>query len=166
MQDDAVLEVIGTSLHDGAPAASPRHARASGLHDCCGRCRQLRSVAQLNVDGKSTSNPRSSANVSPTDGLPRVLSVGPAACPTFAAVLLHHVLPDLSPGNVSVARSRSRPAASPTFAAVLVRHARAARTPGRRRSAAHARESTRTHVCRVQPCILPPSLLCLQVVSA
>ena len=116
----AVLEVIGTSLHDSALAASPWHARASALHDCCGRCSQHWSVAQLNVDGKSPSDPQPSANVSRTDELPRVLSLGPSACPTFAAVLLHDVLPDLCPGNVSAARSRSGPSACPCFAAVLL----------------------------------------------
>ena len=54
---ETVHEVIGTSLHDGAPAASPRHARASAMLDCGGRRSQRLSVAQLSVDGKSPSEP-------------------------------------------------------------------------------------------------------------
>ena len=54
-----------------------------------------------------------------TQELPPVLSEVTAGCPTFAAVLLHHVLPGLSPGNVSAARLHSGPAGCPTFAAVV-----------------------------------------------
>jgi len=148
---ETVLEVIGTSQHDGAPAAAPRHARASAMLDCGGRCSQHRSVAELSVHGKSQSAAEPPGNVSPTDELPRVWSVGPSACPTFAAVLLHDVLPDLLPGVVSPTVRH------PTLAAIILGWKRAL-TPGWRRSAAHARQSPRTHVCRVQPSILPPSL--------
>jgi len=119
--------------------------------DCCGRCSQHQSVAELSVHGKSQSAAEPPGNVSPTDELPRVWSVGPSACPSFAAVLLHDVLPDLSPGVVSPTVRH------PSFAAMILGWKQAL-APGRQRSAAHARQSPRTHVCRVQPSILPPSL--------
>jgi len=148
---ETLLEVVGTSQHDGAPAAAPRHARASAMLDCGVRCSQHQSVAELSVHGKSQRSAGPPGNVSPTDELPRVWSVGPSACPSFAAVLLHDVLPDLSPGVVSPTVRH------PSFAAIILGWQQAL-APGRQRSAAHARQSPRTHVCRVQPSILPPSL--------
>ena len=148
---ETVLEVIGTSQHDGAPAAAPRHARASVMLDYGVRCSQHQSVAELSVHGKSQRSAGPPGNVSPTDELPRVWSVGPSACPTFAAVLLHDVLPDLSPEIVSLTVRH------PSLAAIILGWKQAL-APGRQQSAAHARQSPRTHVCRVQPSILPPSL--------
>ena len=62
-----LLDVMATTLQDGALAASPRHARESAMLDCGGRGSQRQSVVQLSVDGKSPSDrpARQTADVLP-----------------------------------------------------------------------------------------------------